>query len=263
MLMLRDTQETIAIALLADNVERAAEATSRIRAGKLSALRRLEIYRHNVYSNLRGTLKDIYPVILAVVGDAFFHHAADQFIAVEASRSGDLNQFGGEWATFLGAYPHAAELPYLPDVARLEWAWHEAFHAGDAPPLDLVRLASLPAEEHGGLRFSLHPTACLIRSDFPILRIWEVNQPTFTGDVEVDWDAPSDALLVHRDTVDGVSVLIERLPAAAYAFLHAIAQHVTLEAATAAALAVDDEFELQEFLLESVQSGVIVDCVTR
>ena len=257
--MLRDAQEAFATALFAGNVEHAAEATSYIRAGKLTALRRLEIYRHNVYSTLHGTLKDIYPVILAVVGDAFFHHAADQFIAVQASRSGDLNQFGGEWAAFLSAYPHAAELPYLPDVARLEWAWHEAFHAGDAPPLDLVRLASLPAEEHSGLHFSLHPTARLIRSGFPVLRIWEVNQPTFSGEVEVNWDVPSDTLLVRRDTTDGVSVLIERLPAAAYAFLHAITQHATLEAATAAALAVDDEFDLQGFLLESVQSGVIID----
>ncbi len=257
--MLRDTQATIAAALLTDNVECHTEAASRVRAGKLTAERRLEIYRHNVYSNLRGTLKDIYPVILAVVGDAFFHHAADQFIAVQASRSGVLNQFGGEWAAFLGTYPHAAELPYLPDVARLEWAWHEAFHAGDALPLDLARLASLPTEEHGGLHFSLHPTARLIRSDFPILRIWEVNQPTFTGDVKVDWDAPADALLVRRDTTDGVSVLIERLSAAAYAFLHAITQYATLEAATAVALKVDNEFDLQGFLLESVQSGFITD----
>lgn len=257
--MLRDTQGAFATALFADSVERAAEAASRIRAGKLTAERRLEIYRHNVYSNLRGTLKDIYPVILAVVGDAFFHHAADQFIPVQASRSGDLNQFGGEWAAFLGTYPHAAELPYLHDVARLEWSWHEAFHAGDAPPLDLVRLASLPADEHGGLRFLLHPTARLIRSDFPILRIWEVNQPTFTGDVEINWDVQAESLLVRRDTTDGVSMLIERLPATAYAFLHAVAQHATLEAATAAALAVDDEFDLQGFLFESVQSGVIID----
>lgn len=253
--MLRDTQLSVATSLLAGD----STAAARIRAGKLTAARRLEIYRHNVYSNLRGALKDIYPVILAVVGEAFFHHAADQFVMVHPSRSGDLNQFGGDWAAFLGTYPYAAELPYLPDVACLEWAWHEAFHAGDAPPFDPGRLVSLPPDAHGGLCFELHPTVRLVKSDFPIMRIWEVNQPAFTGEIEVDWNAPAELLLIHRDAADGVSVLIEYLSAAGDAFLRALAQQATLEAATTAALDIDAAFDLQAFLLESVQSGVIVD----
>ena len=253
--MLRDTQLSVATSLLADD----STAATRVRAGKLSAERRLEIYRHNVYANLRGALKDIYPVILAVVGEAFFHHAADQFVRVHPSRSGDLNQFGGDWAAFLGAYPYAAELPYLPDVARLEWAWHEAFHAGDAPPFDPDRLVSLPPDAHSALCFVLHPTVRLVKSDFPILRIWEVNQPAFTGEIEVDWNAPAELLLIHRDAEDGVSVLIEHLSAAGDAFLRALVQQATLEAAATAALDIDATFDLQAFLLESVRSGVIVD----
>lgn len=255
--MLRDTQLAIATSLLLDDDA----AVAQIRAGKLSATRRLEIYRHNVYTNLRGALKDIYPVILAIVGEAFFHHAADQFVAAHPSRSGDLNQFGGEWAAFLGSYAHAAELAYLPDVARLEWAWHRAFHAGDAARFDVARLAALPADEHANLRFRLHPTAQLLTSIFPVMRIWEVNQPTFTGEIAVDWDQPPDRLLIRRDIADGASVLIERISAAAYAFLLALAQQATLETAAATALNVDAEFNLQGLLAESVQSGVIFDFV--
>ena len=253
--MLRDTQLSVATSLLADD----STAATQIRAGKLTAARRLEIYRHNVYANLRGALKDIYPVTLAVVGEAFFHHAADQFVRVHPSRSGDLNQFGGDWAAFLGTYPYAAELPYLPDVARLEWAWHEAFHAGDAPPFDSGRLATLPPDTHSTLCFLLHPTVRLVKSDFPILRIWEVNQPGFTGEIDVDWDTPAASLLIYRDLADGVSVLIEHLSAAGDAFLRALVQQATLEAAAVAALDIDATFNLQAFLLESVQSGVIVD----
>ena len=255
--MLRETQLAIATSLLLDDDA----AIAQIRVGKLSATRRLEIYRHNVYTNLRGALKDIYPVILAIVGEAFFHHAADQFVAAHPSRSGDLNQFGGEWAAFLGSYAHAAELAYLPDVARLEWAWHRAFHAGDATRFDLARLAALPADEHANLRFRLHPTAQLLTSIFPVMRIWEVNQPTFTGEIAIDWDLPPDRLLIRRDIADGVSVLIERISAAAYAFLLALAQQATLETAAATALDVDAEFNLQGLLAESVQSGVIFDFV--
>ena len=188
-------------------------------------------------------------------------HAADQFARLHPSRSGDLNQFGSELAGFLGTYPHASDLPYLFDVARLEWAWHEAFHAGDTPPFDLARLAVIPAEEYGALRFKLHPTVRLIQSHFPILRIWQVNQPAFTGEMAVDWDGPSESLLIHRDTVDGASVLIERVSGAAHAFLHALVQQSTLEEAAARALDKDTTFDLQGFLLESVQSGVIIDFI--
>jgi hypothetical protein len=257
--MLREIQTAFAASLFADDTA----AASRIRAGKLSAARRLEIYRHNVYANLCGVLTDIYPVIRAVVGEAFFRHAAEQFVAAHPSRSGDLNQFGSEWGNFLDAYPHASDLPYLPDVARLEWAWHQVFHAGDTPPFDLAQLAAIPAEEHGALRFMLHPSVRLMRSAFPVLRIWEVNQPAFTGEVKVDWDVPPEQLLVHRDATDGVSVMIERIPGAAHAFLCSIQDGASLEAATSAVLGVDAAFDLQGFLLESVQSGVIIDFVRK
>ena len=263
--MLRDTQTAVAASLLAGDTASSAEvitaAATTIRAGKLSATRRLEIYRHNVTSNLTGAMRDIYPVVLAVVGESFFLHAANQFVRLHPSRSGDLNQFGEAWAGFLGNYPHATDLPYLPDVARLEWAWHEAFHAGDTPPFDLARLAAIPAEEHGALRFKLHPTVRLIQSLFPILRVWEVNQPAFTREMAVDWDAPSESLLVRRDVVDGVSVLIERVSGAAHAFLHALVQQTTLEEAAARAFDKETTFDLQGFLLESVQSGVIIDFI--
>jgi hypothetical protein len=252
---LRETQVSLATSLLAGD----ATATAQIRAGKLAPTRRLEIYRHNVFANLRGVLKDIYPVILAIVGDDFFQHAADQFIEAYPSRSGDLNQFGSEWAAFLSAYPHAAELPYLADVARLEWAWHEAFHAGDAAPLDLARLAAIPESEHGALCMVLHPSIRLLNSEFPVARIWEVNQPTFTEEIKVDWDAPPEWLLIRRDMADGVSVVIERISKGDAAFLQALQQHAILELAAEAALNADKNFDLPKFLLESVQLGVIVD----
>ena len=255
--MLRETQIDFAASVLAGDAEAISAAARRICAGKMTPARRLAIYRHNVHANLRGVLKDIYPVILAIVGDAFFQHAADQFVKAHPSCSGDLNQFGGEWAEFLGTYSHAADLPYLRDVARLEWAWHQSFHAGDGQRFDLVRLAAIPAVEHGALRFVLHPAVRLVESDFPILRIWEVNQPAFGGEIKVDWDAPADTLLVYR--ADGVEVLIKRITGAGYAFVQALQQRATLETAASAALNVDAVFDLQGFLLESVQSGVIID----
>ncbi len=250
--MLRDLQAAVAAALLGEP----AAAADRVVGGALTPTRRLEIYRHNVISNLRGALRNIYPVVERIVGEAFFLHAADQFIRDTPSRSGDLNCFGAEWPDFLDAYPHAAELPYLADVARLEWAWHQCFHAADGGPLDLRRLAGVPADEHATLRFRLHPAVRLLASPHPLLRIWQVNQPGYGGELAVDWDAGGDALLVRRD---GDAVMIEALPPGAFRFLSALSCGGTMEAAAAAAMAADVAFDLQGFLLDSVQSAVIVD----
>lgn len=250
--VLRETQVLFADALLGH--ENA--AAQLIQAGALPPARRLEIYRHNVMTNLRGALRDIHPVVERIVGEAFFRHAADRFIAETPSRSGDLNRFGVEWADFLAAYPHAAELPYLADVARLEWAWHECFHAADAEALDLSRLASVPPDEHAGLRFRLHPAVRLLTSPYPLLRIWQVNQTEYKGDLTIDWEAGGDSLLIRRE---GSEIAIDALPSGAFRFLSALSCGAAMEAAAEAALAADAEFDLQGFLLESVQSAVIVD----
>lgn len=259
--MLRETQTVFAASLLGRDAVRTHEGAGLIRSGKLSATQRLAIYRHNVLTNLCGVLEDIYPVVLKIVGEAFFRHAAQQFVCAHASHSGDLNRFGDEWPAFLGTYEHATDLPYLSDVARLEWAWHEAFHAGDALPFEFHRLAAVPPEEHGLLRFALHPTTQLLQSIFPILQIWQVNQLDFSGQMEVTWDNAIEYLLVHRDIADGVSVLIERVSGAGHAFLCAFARHATLEEAAAVAMEIDAAFDLQGFLIEAVQSGVIIDFI--
>ncbi|MBL0121451.1 MAG: putative DNA-binding domain-containing protein [Betaproteobacteria bacterium] len=259
--MLRDVQRAMAELLMAGGTPDEKKAGDLIRGGKLSAARRMEVYRHNVLSNLRGALKDIFPVVNRIVGDAFFLHAADQFIRVTPSHSGDLNQFGREWPSFLANYPHATELPYLADVAKLEWAWHECFHAADAAPMDLGRLASVAPDAHGLLVFHLHPAVRLLVSAYPVLRIWQVNQPDFAGDMQIDWAQGGDALMVRRDSGvgGGLEVVIQSLAAGEYRFMCELHARRTLERAAAAALETDSEFDLQAFLLECAQRGVIVD----
>jgi hypothetical protein len=259
--VLRDLQQAMADSLMTGD----AGAARLIRGGKLAAERRLEVYRHNVLSNLRGALKDIFPVVQRIVGDAFFQHAANQFIRTTASHSGDLNQFGREWPAFLADYPHATELTYLPDVARLEWAWHECFHAADAEPLEPGRLAAVAADAHGSLVFRLHPAVRLQASAFPLLRIWQVNQAEFSGDLEIDWQSGGERLLVRRDGVGqggGVEVVIQSLSAGAWRFLCELQAARPLEPATLAALDAEGEFDLPAFLLESVRAGVISDFST-
>ena len=122
---LRETQEEFAAALLGGGAHRFD--------------RRLQVYRNNVFVSLLQALADVYPVLVRLVGRDYFDQAARRFVREHPSRSGNLHDFGSELPGFLGRLPEAASLPYLPDVAALEWAWHEAFHAGDAPALEAAR----------------------------------------------------------------------------------------------------------------------------
>ncbi len=253
--MLRELQRTFADSIILG----AGVAEPSIVGGKLSAAHRLEIYRHNVFANLRGALRDVFPVVARIVGDAFFQHAADSFIRETPSTSGDLNQFGREWPAFLAAYPHAQELPYLADVARLEWAWHECFHAADAALIDINRLATIDPADHGALVFVLHPALRLLSSPYPLLQIWRINQPEYLGEMDVDWDQADEYLLVRRDVNEGgtMGVAIQAVSTGASRFLRALQERYTLETAATLALETDAAFNLQDFLLESVQSGII------
>jgi hypothetical protein len=246
---LRDVQTAVYAALL--HGKQAAESS--VVPGSLGVERRIEIYRRNVLSNLRGALKAVYPVILKLVGEAFFNEAAHQYARTYPSHSGDLNQFGAQFAHFLGAYLPARDLPYLPDVAWLEWARHESFHAADAGTLDLTRLAAMPSESFAALRFRLAPAVRLVCSDYPVLAIWEVNQDSHQGD---DLGAGGGAVLVmRRDYALG----IESIGADEYLFLKGLAEGLTLEQISEVeGFAQSGDF-LAALLQKYVLAGVIVD----
>jgi hypothetical protein len=102
----------------------------------------------------------------------------------------------------------------------------------------------------------LHPSATFIASSHPIVRIWEVNQSDYVGDIKVDWTLPGDFALVSRDDLE---MKVQSLPRANFDFLRALDNEESLEAAADAAFAADAEFALQAALLSAIQSNLIVD----
>ena len=142
---------------------------------------RLAVYRHGALANLSSSLAATYSVVARLVGDAFFAAAARRHALAAPSASGNLDDYGGDFPAFLAGYPHAQGLPYLADVARLEWALHEARRAPEARPLDLARLATMTPEGAGAVRVALHPSVHFVTSAYPVLAIWEANQPDRDG----------------------------------------------------------------------------------
>ena len=229
-------------------------AIAAIAPGRFAPDQHLQIYRNNVFESLTGALKAIYPVIERLVGDGFFRFAADSYIRQHPPHSGNLHDFGFHYANFLAGFTPAAGLPYLPDVARLEWAWHEAFHAADAVPFDARGLAEVPVEQQGNLRFVLNPSARLLDSVYPLLNIWRANQDQAAEEI-VDLTQAGTPLLVIRR---GLRVEIEILTPGEYALLCALKQDENLEAACDAAFAVESRFDLATALQRGIQGAALV-----
>lgn len=253
MLSLPELQNAFAHAL----IERDGQALAGwIRSGHgLDAEARIDVYRTNVFGNYRMALREVYPVVLALVGGAFFNRAAEDYVLHHASRSGDLNDFGGAFGDFLAGWVPAAQLVYLPDVARLEWAIERVFHAADAPPLDLHALGKVPQPALPKLRFKLHPASRIVRSLYPILRIWRVNQPGFSGDQAVHLDAGGEDLLVIRR---GTAVDIERLSPGELALIEALAAGLPLGQAHASVQEAEAGLDLAALLQRHILGGTLI-----
>ncbi len=170
--------------------------------------RRFSVYRNNVKASLVAALKAKFTVIERLVGEEFFEATALVFVERHPPRSPVLAEYGGGFASFLEVFEPAADLPYLPDVARLEWARHRAFHAADATPVAIDRLATLAADDLHDTRLTLHPATAVAASPWPIVSIWTTN--TFDAETRrIGPDHAGEIALITRPQDD---VLVNVLP---------------------------------------------------
>ena len=218
------------------------------------ARRRLGIYRGNVRHNLARALRNAYPVIAALVGDAFFDGLAAAFAGAKPPAGGNLDEAGAGFAAFLDGFPHTAQIPYLPDVARLEWLVHRAHMACDAPPFDRDALGRVPAALLAAAHPRLAPACALLASSWPVVTIWRVHQSGHEGGVHADLDVGERALVTRTHWRVGVAAL----SAPGFAFLAGCADGASFATAVEAALAQDAGFGLAPQLRTWVEAGVIV-----
>ncbi|MCH9027098.1 MAG: putative DNA-binding domain-containing protein [Proteobacteria bacterium] len=168
----------------------------------LSSAELLRIYGSSIFGTLTRALSEIYPVCRRLVGPAFFETMARIFIHQMPSHSADLADYGQALADFVAEFEPAAGLTYLPDVARLEWHWHRAFHAADEPGLDVTVLGEIAKSDRSRILFRLPASATLLASNFPIHRIWEVNQDNWKGEQQVSLAEGGARLMVWRQDYD-------------------------------------------------------------
>ncbi len=210
---LLELQRAVARELISPGESPAAEF---VHTDGIAACDRLNVYRNTYVSTLVSALRIAYPVVHRLVGAAFFEGAAQLFGQAHPPRCAYLNAYGALLGDFLSAFEPAASLPYLPDVARLEWAVNCALHAPDMPGLDAARLPALAVADPARLRLVPHPSVTLLHCRVPADAIWRavVNEDD-AALAAVNPDSGPAWLLVERAASD---VQVLRLPEPAWRF---------------------------------------------
>lgn len=228
-------------------------------SGVISPAGRMSIYRNNTLVGLSKALANAYPVIKQLVGDEFFDHLAQQFIFEYPSQNGDLAHYGEHFADFLQRCEACQSLVYLPDVARLEYAFNLAYAAPGQGPIDLALLAEVDPADYEQLHFSLHPSSTLLQSDYPIADIWSVNQADADPNATISLDQGGCQLLICRPEM---AVKIMPVSLADFAFLEACRHNQSFGEACDRALQQQADYDVATALRTWV-AGNVLSALTR
>lgn len=215
--------------------------------------KRFGVYRNNVASSLIEALAESYPAVRRLIGEECFRATARIYIAQEPPSSPILLEYGTGFPKFLADFEPLTSLAYLPDVARIERAWLEAYHSPEADALDPAAVARIAEDRAGDLSFSLHPSLRIVRSAFPAVSIWRTNVED--GEVRpIDLGVGAEDALVARPDAQ---VEVRTMPPGGAEFLAAIAAGKRLAEATRAASRSYRQFDLTAHLAGLLESGLL------
>lgn len=227
------------------------QALARFKGG--ANAQRFGLYRGNLTVTWDKTLSAAYPVLRQLVGTEFFSALSRAFGMAHPSVDADLNRFGAGFAQFLDTFEHVAQYPYLPDMARLEWALHCAHYAPEARAITSAELAMLDPARLEAAHFALHPACFLLASQWAIVPLWQAHQPggqPFPADMHSACHA-----LVARPRWRSEVLPLGPAP---YAALSTLAAGASFGAALDAALEIDADFDLAGHLKQWLDLALLL-----
>lgn len=198
---------------------------------------RFTIHQTNVRASLITALQAAFPAVSYYAGEGNFAYAAGRFIEAWPPRLPQLSRYGAEFPGFLETFTPAQNMPWLVDLARLEWACQESLFAADAQVFELVQMTQLEALP--APRLFLHPSLRVVSSPYPIMSLWEeamisASKNKETGHSPLDRSGEDVLLVRPKDDVE-----FYRLSPSEAAFVAAIDGGESLQEALQTAYQVD------------------------
>lgn len=146
--------------------------------GGEQATKRFDVYRNNVAVSLTEALGTAFPVIKKLVGDRFFDAMAGVYLRAHPPQSPVMMFYGEDMPAFLEGFEPAKSVPYLPDMARLELALRQSYHAEDRAAIAPESMTQLAPDSLPHVTFEFAPALHAIASRYPLYGIWAANTET-------------------------------------------------------------------------------------
>jgi hypothetical protein len=255
MLALHELQSGFSRAILSDD---AGAIGDHIAAPGANPMDRLAIYRNNTFLSLTYALMATFPAVVRVVDARFFRYLAHAFIKAHPPRQPMLSQYGGGLATFIADFDACRALPYLADLARLEWAINEAALQPLKSALSPGAIGAIAPELLATARLTLQPSLRLVVSRWPVLAIWQANQTAHSVQAMTVARSANRILLLRK----GAGVVMDSHSASRSRFVYALNNGATIETAMAAALVRDPGFVPTTELLDLFSARLVTGIST-
>ncbi len=163
---------------------------------RLLPVEQLEIYREQFWLRHTSSLLEDFPGVAGILGQRDWERLIEEYLSDFPPRSPSLRDLGDRFAE------HVARSDWLPhrelctDMARLEWAYIEAFDAPDSAPLDPGAIAAIPETAWETARIELAPSVRLLAVAYPVADLRRSIRKS-TESVPIPEPQPQ-KLVVHR-----------------------------------------------------------------
>ena len=133
---------------------------------RLSSFERLEIYNRQYWFRLISALSEDFPTLNAVLGPRRFDPLILAYLNENPSTSWTLRDLGAKLPNFLESHPEFAGRRHrlAVDVARLEWAYVDAFDRKHRTPLAAEEAQAIGPDS----KLSLQPHLQLLELSYPV-----------------------------------------------------------------------------------------------
>ena len=236
-------------ALTADNTLMANDLNTQL----ISAQGLMGIYQSSAIANITNSLSLSYPVIEKLVGKDFFQAMCKKYIVKHWPTSGNMDDYGEFFPSFLAEFEQVKHLLYLEDVAQLEWLFHQSSLANDKSFFDWTCLAKVTSSE--AITFLLSPSVSIMCSTMPVDKIWLMNQVNALENIELSLESDNDTFIVLFR--QGLKTEMMTVDEGGFTFLQSIEKGLNFEAVVESAKAVDADIAIDHSLKKYIELGII------
>jgi hypothetical protein len=217
------------------------------------AARRLEIYQRHYRESLRRHILGRFPTVEWLLGSARMLPLVDVFVRTSPPKVPCMAEYGAEFINFLAWDQSTATLPYLEDVATMDWHLGNLAVAISRPAMAISALQVVPQDRLPDLSLTLQPGVRYLASGWPLDDLVRIRLS----------EAPPDQLTFdcHRVALEISGARgrfgLNRLDPAVFRFRSAICEGLSLGAAMLRALEADAEFDIPNALAAIFSQGLV------